>query len=104
MNIYHALKTIAENNEIREKTTAQLSEQIDIEGYDLSRAKLISGCSEKNGGLYDKDGDRIDNSGLVNGDYYCYQLTGYMEDDFFGTVYYATDVPDTFVAIPFCFI
>lgn len=61
----------------------------------------VTRCTERDEKLYDEAGDRLDNSGLVNDNYYLYQRAGYLEDDFYGTVFYATDEPGNFIAIPF---
>ena len=56
---------------------------------------------EENGHLYDCDGNRLDNHGLIDNDYYCCQHTGCCEDDFYGILYYATEEEGMFVAVPF---
>ena len=45
-------------------------------------------------------GCRLDN-GYAEEDYYCCQHTGYCEDCYYGTLYFKTDVPGQFVAVPF---
>lgn len=100
MNIYPELKKIAGANDKRERLANKLLEKIDVEGLEFERAHIINGCSEKNGHLY-IDGMRLDNSGLVDDDYYCNQHTGYCEDCYYGTLYFKTNVPGQFVAVPF---
>lgn len=102
MKVYEELKIIAEDNRKRAGLIESLGEKIDLEGYDLCRANLFTGCTEKDGRLFDAAGKRLDNSGLINNEYYLYQRTGYLEDDFYGTVFYATNEPGSFIAIPFC--
>lgn len=77
------------------------TEDTDIEWLDFECAYLISGCRVKGKHLYNKDGDRLDNYGLVDDLYFCRQQTGYCEDDFYGTMYFKTDVPGQYVAVPF---
>ena len=102
MNIYNEIKQIAELNkkciELRNKLEA---DGFDTDGLDFMSAYFIKSCVEENGHLYDYDGNRLDNCGLVDDDYYCRQYTGYCGDDFYGTVYYATDEDGVFVAVPF---
>lgn len=100
MNIYPELKKIAGANEKISKLIEKLQSKIDCDGLMLENAYLVSGCQEKNGHLY-QGGGRLDNSGLVDDDYYCCQHTGYCEDYFYGTLYFKTNVPGQFVAVPF---
>lgn len=100
MNIYPELKKIAGANEKINQLAKKLTSQIECDGLMLEQAHLISGCKEKNGHLY-QGGGRLDNSGLVDDDYYCRQHTGYLGDDFYGTLYFKTNVPGQFVAVPF---
>ena len=106
MEIVHELKMIAAANAKRDHWIKQLelSGKVDMDGLGLDSAELIDGCKEKNDGLYrNKAGmeQRLDNSGLVDDQYYCYQQQGYCEDYFFGTLYFKTNVPGQFVAVPF---
>lgn len=101
MNIYNELKIIAEDNRKRCRLAEELSEKVDLEGYDLCRANVLSGCCEEDGKLYDRNGIRLDNCGLIDDEYYLFQRTGYLEDDYYGTVFYATKTPGEFVAVPF---
>ncbi len=100
MNIYPELKQIAGANEKIKRLAKKVGEKIDCDGLMLESAYLVSGCKEKNGHLY-SEGCRMDNSGLVDDDYYCNQHTGYCEDHFYGTLYFKTNVPGQFVAVPF---
>ena len=100
MNIYPELKQIAGANAKIYRLAQKFAERLDVEGLDFSGAYIINGCSEKNGHLY-QEGERLDNCGLVDDDYYCSQYTGYCEDDYYGTLYFKTNVPGQFVAIPF---
>lgn len=100
MNIYPEIKKIAGKNDAIQRLATALESKIDCDGLDWQNARLITGCKEKNGHLY-QDGHRLDNGGLVDDDYYCDQYTGYCEDDFHGTSYFKTNVPGQFVAVPF---
>ena len=100
MNIYPQIKKIAGKNQAVRLLSAALEEKLDCEGMNWSEACLVTGCKEKDGHLY-KDGHRLDNGGIVDDDYYCKQRTGYCEDDYYGTLYFKTNVPGQFVAVPF---
>ena len=100
MNIYPELKQIAMANAKRNRLAEKVTARLDVDGLDLSSAYIINGCSEKDGHLY-QNGVRLDNSGLVDDDYYCRQYAGYCGDDFYGTLYFKTNGPGQFVAIPF---
>lgn len=100
MNIYSELKKIAGLNKRIQQLSENLMNKIDLDDLDLNSATLICGCSEKHGHLY-QNGVRLDNSGLVDNDYYCRQYTGCCEDDYYGTVYFKTNVPGQFVSIRF---
>lgn len=100
MRIIKELKKIAGLNDRIGHLAKMLDHKIDTDGLILQSAHLISGCRERNGHLY-QDGERLDNSGLVDDTYYCDQSTGYCEDHYYGMLYYKTDVPGQFVAVPF---
>lgn len=100
MTVIPELKKIAGLNAKIKRLAGIISEKIDADGLNLESAYLISGCSIKGNHLY-QDGGRLDNSGLVDDLYYCDQHTGYCEDYFYGTLYFKTDVPGQYVAVPF---
>lgn len=100
MRVYNELKKIACMNQKIEMLSNKLAQKIGLDDIDLSSARLVSGLSERFGHLY-RNGVMIDNSGLVNDDYYCCQHTGYIEDEFFGKLYFKTNVPGQFVEIDF---
>ena len=91
---------IAELNEEIKRLCEVVEEKLDCDGLDLGCACFVENCVEKNGHLYEAGG-RLDNCGMVDNDYYCNQHTGYLGDDFYGTLYYATDKKGVFVAVPF---
>ena len=100
MVIYPELKKIAALNDKIHRLVEVFQEKSSAEGLDFHAATIITGCKEKNGHLY-QDGVRLDNGGITDNEYYGRQYTGYCEDDFYGTLYFKTDVPGQFVAIPF---
>lgn len=101
MNIYPEIKQIVELNEKIIQLIEKLSSQIDIDGLNFNAAHFIENCEEINNHLYNSEGNQLDNYGLVDNDYYCSQYTGYCEDDFYGTIYFKTDVLGQFIAMPF---
>lgn len=100
MEIYPELKKIASLNDKIKRLAAAFEEKCGAEGLYLQGAHFITGCKEKNGHLY-KEGERLDNCGIADNEYYCLQYTGYCEDSYHGTLYFKTDVPGQFVAVPF---
>lgn len=100
MIIIPEIKKIANMSSKIDRLVEIVGTKMDADGLDLRSAYLISGCKAKGNHLY-KDGFRLDNSGLTDDLYYCKQYTGYCEDDFYGTLYFKTDVPGQYVAVPF---
>lgn len=100
MIIVPELKKIAGLNHKIGRLAEIVKEKIDADGLDFQRAYLVSGCKVKGNHLY-MDGARLDNYGLTDDLYYCDQYTGYCEDDYHGTLYFKTDVPGQYVAVPF---
>lgn len=100
MVVIPELKKIAGLNAKIGRLSEIVAEKMDADGLDIRSAYLVSGCTVKGEHLY-QDGGRLDNSGLVDDLYYCKQYTGYCEDDFYGTLYFRTDVPGQYVAVPF---
>ena len=100
MTVIPELKKIAGLNAKIKRLAEIVGEKIDADGLGLESAYLISGCSVKGNHLY-QNGHRLDNCGLTDDLYYCDQYTGWCEDDFHGTLYFKTDVPGQYVAVPF---
>lgn len=100
VKIYPEIKQIAGKNDAIRRLGEKLSKKIGCDGFILESAYFVTGCTERGGHLY-KDGKRLDQNGLVADQYYCTQYTGYCEDDYHGTLYFKTNVPGKFVAIPF---
>ena len=100
MIIIPELKKIAGLNHKIGRLVEIVGEKMDADGLDFQSAYLVSGCRVKGNHLY-QDGERLDNYGLTDDLYYCSQYTGYCEDDYYGTLYFKTDVPGQYVAVPF---
>lgn len=100
MIVFPEFKKIAGKNAAIERLAKKLSMKMDVDGLYFDRAYLIEGCKEEGGHLL-HGGVALDNAGLVDDLYYCNQSTGYCEDDYFGTLYFKTNVPGQFVAVPF---
>lgn len=100
MIVIPELKKIAAANDKRNRLALIVEEKIDADGMGLECAYFVTGCKEKNGHLF-QNGHQLDCDGLVDDLYYCDQHTGYLEDDFYGTLYFKTNVPGQFVAVPF---
>ena len=99
VDIYPEVKKIAGAIDKINRLSEKLSKKLDDEGIEWCTAKLITGCSERNGHLY-KDGDRLDN-GNGETEYYVNQEVGYCGDDFHGYLYFKTNVPGQFVQVHF---
>ena len=100
MKIIPELKKIAGLNDKINHLAKIAGEKLDLDGLELASAYLVSGCSARGKHLY-KDGHQLDNYGLTDDLYYCNQHQGYCEDSFCGTLYFKTDVPGQYVAVPF---
>lgn len=93
MNVYKEAKEIAKCNAKILSLAEKLSGKIDAEGLDWSSATFVS--------LSKEDIDDFDPITSVTEDYLVDQSTGYCEDDYYGYVYFKTDVPGQFVRIYF---
>lgn len=91
MNVYKEAKEIAKCNAKIQSLAAKLSEKIDAEGLDWSSATFVS--------LSKEDIDDFNPVTSVTEDYLVDQSTGYCEDDYYGYVYFKTDVPGQFVRV-----
>lgn len=100
MEIHKEIEEIAKRNREINALVQTLEHKIDIDGLDFTTARFIEDCVESRGHL-SHEGAWLDNAGLVDNLYYCEQHTGCCEDDFYGTLYFATDIPGTFIAINF---
>lgn len=100
MIVLSEIKKIAGLNAAISRLSKILDEKMDTEGLDWRSAYFVDGCKERSGHLY-RNGERLDRDGLVDDLYYCTQYTGYCGDDFYGTLYFKTNVHGQFVAVPF---
>lgn len=100
MIVLQEIQKIAELNSKIERLSEVLGEKMDSDGLDWKSAYFVDGCKERNGHLY-SNGERLDNDGLVDDLYYRHLCTGYLDDVSFGTLYFKTNVPGQFVAVPF---
>lgn len=91
MNIYKEIKEIAKCNSKIERLVDKLSEKFDVgEDIEWDTAIFVS--------MKDEDLKRLD---LVDDDYYSDHHKGYWEDDFYGWLYFKTDVPGQYVRVHF---
>lgn len=97
MIIYPEIKKIAGALRKIERLSATLAGKIDADGLDFKSCYLVNGCKEVKGHLY-KQGYRIDTGGLLDDAYYSFKNC---EDYYFGALYFKTNVPGQFVAVPF---
>ena len=91
MKIYKEIKEIAKCNSKIERLIDRLSERFDVgDGIEWNTALFVS--------MKDEDLKRLD---LVDDDYYSDHHKGYWEDDFYGFLYFKTDVPGQYVRVHF---
>ncbi len=100
MKIIPDIKKIAEHVDAMNRLAKKLATELDIDGLMWGSTRILNGCRERGGHLY-QDDHRLDKDGLVDDLYYCAQYAGYCEDDFRGTLYFKTNVPGQFVAVDF---
>ena len=93
MNIYKEAKEIAKHNEKIKYLADKLEEKIDAEGIDWSTAQFVN--------LSKADIEGFDPVTSVTEDYLVDQSTGYCEDDYYGWLYFKTDVPGQYVRVYF---
>lgn len=96
MKIYKEIKKIACKVAQIEHLVKKLAQKdFDIDGVRWFEAQLVSGLSVK--GEYLCEGD--ERIAKENGDYFVNQWTGYCEDDYYGYLYFKTDVPGQYVKV-----
>lgn len=101
MKIIPELKKIACLNSRIDHLADVLSKKIDDEVIDFRSAVLVSGLHVEGQHLYNRHGLCLDNCGLVDDLYYCWQCEDGYEYDYFGTMYFKTDVPGQYVAVQY---
>lgn len=97
MKIYKKVKRITNKLAQVHYLIEQLETEIECDGIDWSTARLVSGLKEKPDGLY-QDGVMI---AEWADECYVNQSQGYLEDDYYGHLYFKTDVPGQFVKVWF---
>ena len=93
--IYKEIKRIACLNAQINRLANILRERLDDYGIDWYSAELVSGLAVGERGLYHGEtyiAEWCD-------DYFVDQHTGYCEDDFYGHLYFRTDVPGQYVKV-----
>lgn len=93
MNIYKEAKEIAKCNAKIRHLAEKLSDKIDTEGLEWETAQFVSFSKE--------DEEHYRKRGNETKDYFVDQTTGYCEDNFYGYVYFKTDVPGQYVRVHF---
>ena len=94
MNIYKEIKEIAKLNSKREFLAGKLAQKIDCEGILWDTAEFVTLSREDIKTMFDPQRE-------VTEDYYVDQSVGYCGDDFYGYLYFKTDVPGQYVKVYF---
>lgn len=98
------LKELAELNAKRNLIYEKLNEIDPFCECDWDATGVYTGCTVKDGSLYDSDGELLSNDGGCMDDkipYFVNQYTGYCEDDYHGTMFVKVDDDNTFVAVQY---
>ncbi len=95
--IYKEIKRIACLNAQINRLIYSLGDKIDDSGIYWYSAELVSGLTVGERGLY-QDGTCI---AEWCDDYFVDQHTGCFGDDYYGDLYFRTDVPGQYVKVPF---
>lgn len=93
MNIFKEVKEIAKKNAQIKFLIDKLSNETDTEDVDWTTAEFVS--------LSKEDINRFKLSNSETEDCFVYQRTGYVEDNFYGWLYFKTDVPGQYVRVYF---
>ena len=97
MPIYKAAKRIACLNAQLARQVELMNQEIDPDGIEWYSAELVSGLTARDGKLY--YGDRP--VAEWADEYYVDQTQGYSEDNYYGWLYFRTDVPGQYVRVHF---
>jgi|GEM_PF-5018366 len=92
MNIYKEIKEIAKCNAKKEALIKKLEEKLDIDGLRFDSAEFVT--------LSKEDIEYFGESNTTD-DYYVSQSVGYCGDDFYGHLWFKTDVNGQYVKIYF---
>ena len=71
---------------------------------DWDATGVYTGCTVKDGCLYDSEGELLCNDGMCMDEeipYFVNQYAGYCEDDYYGTMFIKVDDDNTFVAVQY---
>lgn len=90
MKIYKEFKELTKLYGKIKRIVEKLEEKVDLEGIHIDTARLVSMTKEE-----------LSNFDLVDDEYYVSQSRGYLEDDFYGYLWFATDVPGQYVQVYF---
>ena len=93
MNILKEVKEIAKKNAQIKILIDKLSNNIDTEDIDWATASFVS--------LPKEEIKRFKRTNCETEDYFVDQWTGYVEDSFYGYLYFKTDVPGQYVRVHF---
>lgn len=94
MKVYKEIKEIAKLNSKKKHLVAKLvGANFDTEGIAWDTAKFVS--------LSKEDIEVFENTNGVTEDYFVSQSCGYLGDDFYGHLYFKTDVPGQYVRVYF---
>lgn len=93
MNVYKEIKEIAKYVSKIKLLAESLSNQIDTEGIDWNSAQIVT--------LDEEDIEHFKNTRGETDDYFVDQWTGYCEDDFYGNLYFKTNVKGQYVKVHF---
>ena len=97
MPIYKAAKRIACINAQLARQVELMNQEIDPDGIEWWSAELVSGLTARDGKLYYGDFPVAEWAD----EYYVDQTQGYSEDNYYGWLYFRTDVPGQYVRVHF---
>lgn len=97
MPIYKAAKRIACLNAQLARQAELMNQEIDPDGIEWYSAELVSGLTARDGKLYYGDLPVAEWAD----EYYADQTQGYSEDNYYGWLYFRTDVPGQYVRVHF---
>ena len=90
MNVFKEIKEIAKCVQKIHRLAEQLDKKIDTDGIHWESAQLVSMTKEQ-----------LSHLNLVDNECYVDQHQGYLEDDFYGWLYYKTNVAGQYVKVHF---
>lgn len=93
MNVYPEVKKICSLNLKMAELIKKLSDKIDLGGVRWETAEFVK--------LNKQDIEYMKERYYETNDYFTEQHVGYQEDDFYGYLYFKTDVPGQYVRVYF---